>query len=186
MVEEQANGPWYFKLHWQVLIALILGILAGIWLTRFAIAIGFLGDLFLRLLKVNLIKPGTRLNIAAASDLPEGFSTAGQCFSEFLLRLVPDTVVSAMANGGVLPVITFAILFGLFLTRLDSPASRSVKQVVDGTLEVIQLLTSAVMRLAIATIIAVDRVLDMMRTATNVWSDLVGTAVITRLEGRAP
>jgi Na+/H+-dicarboxylate symporter len=35
----------------------------------------------------------------------------------------------------------------------------------------------------IATIIAVDRVLDMMRTATNVWSDLVGTAVISRFEG---
>jgi len=36
----------------------------------------------------------------------------------------------------------------------------------------------------IATIIAVDRVLDMMRTSTNVWSDLVGTAVIARYEGR--
>jgi proton glutamate symport protein len=35
----------------------------------------------------------------------------------------------------------------------------------------------------IATIIAVDRVLDMMRTSTNVWSDLVGTAVIDRFEG---
>ncbi len=38
----------------------------------------------------------------------------------------------------------------------------------------------------IATIIAVDRVLDMMRTSTNVWSDLVGTAVIARFEGRSP
>jgi Na+/H+-dicarboxylate symporter len=35
----------------------------------------------------------------------------------------------------------------------------------------------------IATIIAVDRILDMGRTATNVWSDLVGTAVISRFEG---
>jgi Na+/H+-dicarboxylate symporter len=34
----------------------------------------------------------------------------------------------------------------------------------------------------IGTIIAVDRVLDMMRTATNVWSDLVGTAVVNRFE----
>jgi Na+/H+-dicarboxylate symporter len=38
----------------------------------------------------------------------------------------------------------------------------------------------------IGTIIAVDRVLDMMRTATNVWSDLVGTAVVNRLEGSLP
>jgi Na+/H+-dicarboxylate symporter len=35
----------------------------------------------------------------------------------------------------------------------------------------------------IGTIIAVDRVLDMMRTATNVWSDLVGTAIVNRFEG---
>ena len=35
----------------------------------------------------------------------------------------------------------------------------------------------------IGTIIAVDRVLDMMRTATNVWSDLVGPAVVNRFEG---
>ena len=35
----------------------------------------------------------------------------------------------------------------------------------------------------IATIIAVDRILDMMRTATNVCSDRDGTAVISRFEG---
>jgi Na+/H+-dicarboxylate symporter len=34
----------------------------------------------------------------------------------------------------------------------------------------------------IGTIIAIDRVLDMMRTATNVWSDLIGTAVVNRFE----
>ncbi len=35
----------------------------------------------------------------------------------------------------------------------------------------------------IGTIYAVDRVLDMMRTATNVWSDSVGSAVVARFEG---
>jgi Na+/H+-dicarboxylate symporter len=34
----------------------------------------------------------------------------------------------------------------------------------------------------IATIIAVDRVLDMLRTSTNVWSDLVCAAVVSRFE----
>jgi len=32
-------------------------------------------------------------------------------------------------------------------------------------------------------ILAVDRVLDMMRTATNVWSDSCGTAIIAKTEG---
>jgi len=38
----------------------------------------------------------------------------------------------------------------------------------------------------VALIIGVDRVLDMMRTATNVWGDVVGTVVVARLEGEGP
>lgn len=34
-------------------------------------------------------------------------------------------------------------------------------------------------------IVAVDRILDMFRTATNVWSDTTGTVVIARSEGEA-
>jgi proton glutamate symport protein len=37
---------------------------------------------------------------------------------------------------------------------------------------------------AVLVILAVDRVLDMMRTTVNVWSDSVGAAVIARLEER--
>ena len=35
---------------------------------------------------------------------------------------------------------------------------------------------------AIGVLFAVDRVLDMWRTATNVWSDLGGTAVVASTE----
>ncbi len=35
----------------------------------------------------------------------------------------------------------------------------------------------------VALIMGVDRILDMMRTATNVWGDAVGTVVISRTEG---
>ncbi len=35
----------------------------------------------------------------------------------------------------------------------------------------------------VALIIGVDRVLDMARTATNVWGDIVGTVVVARMEG---
>jgi Na+/H+-dicarboxylate symporter len=35
----------------------------------------------------------------------------------------------------------------------------------------------------IGMILAVDRILDMMRTAVNVWGDACGTAVVARLEG---
>jgi Na+/H+-dicarboxylate symporter len=189
--------PWYFKLHWQVLIALVAGVAFGWRAPVAAESIGFLGDLFLRLLKmiiipliftslvsgiaslgtarsvgrvgirtiiyytisttlaitvgltlVNIIQPGAHLELAGAGELPEGFSTATQTLPDFLLRMVPDNIVSAMAAGDVLPVIVFAILFGLFLTRLNGPNVDAVHRVVDGILEIIQALTLAIVKLA--------------------------------------
>jgi Na+/H+-dicarboxylate symporter len=198
MIDAAARStPWFFKLHWQVVIALLLGVGFG-WLAPAAAeSIGFLGDLFLRLLKmiiipliftslvsgiaslgsarsvgrvgirtmvyytlsttlaisvglvlVNVIRPGDQLDLGRASGLPEGISTTSQNLPEFLLRMVPDNVVAAMAEGDVLPVIVFAILFGLFLTRLNGPDVDAVHRVVDGVLEVIQALTLAIVKLA--------------------------------------
>jgi Na+/H+-dicarboxylate symporter len=190
-------GPWYTKLHWQVVLALVAGALFGRLAPESAVGIGFLGDLFLRLLKmiiipliftslvsgiaslgdarsvgrigirtavyytmtttlaisvgltlVNLFTPGRGLELGVSSELPEGFSTATQSLPEFLLRMVPDNVVAAMAAGDVLPVIVFALLFGLFMTRLDGPNVEAVTRVVDGVLEIIQVLTLAIVRLA--------------------------------------
>ncbi|MEJ2537222.1 MAG: cation:dicarboxylase symporter family transporter, partial [Calditrichia bacterium] len=35
----------------------------------------------------------------------------------------------------------------------------------------------------VSLILAVDRILDMMRTSVNVWSDSCGTVIIARTEG---
>ncbi len=196
MAEAGRRGSaWYTKLHWQVVVALVGGVLFGTVAPGAAHAIGFVGDLFLRLLKmviipliftslvsgvaslgdarsvgrigartlvyytltttlaitvglvlVNLLHPGWHLTLAEGT-LPEGFSASGQSLGEFLLRLVPDNVVDSMARGDVLPVIFFALLFGLFLTGLNDRRGQAVTSVVDGVLEVIQRLTLAVIRL---------------------------------------
>ena len=39
---------------------------------------------------------------------------------------------------------------------------------------------------AVGIILAVDRILDMCRTAVNVWSDSTAAAVVARLEGTPP
>jgi Na+/H+-dicarboxylate symporter len=193
----QRTGSWYTQLHWQVIIALLVGGVFGWRAPAAAESIGFLGDLFLRLLKmviipliftslvsgiaslgdarsvgrigvrtlvyytmtttlaiavgltlVNIIRPGHGLELGGTGELPEGFVTSTQSLPDFLMRLVPDNVVGAMAQGEVLPVITFAILFGLFLTRLNAVQAEPVIRVVDGVLAVIQHLTLAVVRLA--------------------------------------
>lgn len=97
---------------------------------------------------VNLFSPGRYLDIGASTDLPEGLSTTSQSLPQFLLNMVPDNIIDAMARGDVLPVILFAILFGLFLVRLNGPNVEAVHRVMEGALEVIQALTLAIVGLA--------------------------------------
>jgi len=108
--------------------------------TTFAITVG--------LTLVNLFSPGRYLDIGSASSLPEGLSSSSQSLPQFLLHMVPDNIISAMARGDVLPVIFFAILFGLFLVKINSPNVDAVHGVMEGFLEVIQSLTLAIVKLA--------------------------------------
>ncbi|HSN56497.1 MAG TPA: dicarboxylate/amino acid:cation symporter [Candidatus Sulfomarinibacteraceae bacterium] len=207
MTSESRKSPWYAQLHAQVGIALVAGFLAGVGIRMLVAAgvpaepvgeaIGVVGDIFLRLLKmiiipliftslvcgvaslgdarsvgrvglrtmlyyamsttlailvgltlVNLFRPGRYLDIGVAQALPEGLDSTSQSLAQFLLNIVPDNVIGAMARGDVLPVIFFAILFGLFLIRLNGPNVEAVHRVLEGALEVIQALTLAIVRLA--------------------------------------
>jgi len=194
---DRPAAPWYAQLHWQAVLALVAGAVAGTFMPAAAEAAGFLGDLFLRLLRmvivplvftslvsgiaslgdlrhvgrvglrtmvyytcttamailvglalVNLIRPGDGLDLGAGTELPEGFVTSHVTMAELILRVVPDNVVRAMAEGDMLAVIFFALLFGLFLTRSSARSVETVGGVVDATLEVVQRLTMAVVRLA--------------------------------------
>ncbi len=97
---------------------------------------------------VNIFTPGEYLDIGSTATLPEGLSSSSQSMSQFFLHMVPDNIVKAMAQGDVLPVIFFAILFGLFLVRLNGPNVDAVHRVMEGALEVIQALTLAIVKLA--------------------------------------
>jgi Na+/H+-dicarboxylate symporter len=97
---------------------------------------------------VNVFTPGQYLDIGSTATLPEGLSSSSQGMSHFLLHMVPDNIVNAMANGDVLPVIFFAILFGLFLVRLNGPNVDAVHRVMEGALDIIQALTLAIVKLA--------------------------------------
>ncbi|MEN8226936.1 MAG: dicarboxylate/amino acid:cation symporter [Bacteroidota bacterium] len=68
---------------------------------------------------VNLFKPGKGANIGLEAQ-PEGIGSVDQGFGELLLNIIPENPFQAMANGDVLPVIFFSLLFGFFVTRLKS------------------------------------------------------------------
>ena len=57
------------------------------------------------------------------------YTTASQHLStvEFVLNVIPDTVVGAFARGEVLQVLLFSVVFGLALLRLGPRVSRLVE-----------------------------------------------------------
>ena len=78
--------------------------------TTFALAIG--------LIVVNITKPGAGLDVSAlAKGDVSKYAEAGKSltFVEFLTHIVPTSVVGAFANGDVLQVVFFAVLFGVSL-----------------------------------------------------------------------
>jgi len=78
--------------------------------TTFALAIG--------LVVVNITRPGAGLDVSAlAKGDVSKYAEAGKSltFVEFLTHIVPSSVVGAFANGDVLQVVFFAVLFGVSL-----------------------------------------------------------------------
>lgn len=215
------SKAFYAELHWQVLMALAIGVVLGLVTPSFSIRLGFLGDLFLRGLKmiiipliflslvdgvagirdagrlgrlglttmiyyslsttlailtglflVNVIQPGLGLHLAGAKSLPAGFvPVGGGGLGDFMMRLLPENVLHAAAEGAVLPVISFALLFGIFLSRLDSEGAENVMRVVKGSLEVIQSLTLAMIRLAPIGILAL-LAREVARSGLGVFQEL--------------
>ena len=67
------------------------------------------------LLAVNLVKPGVGLEIPATGS---GITAKAQTWQEILLHVVPDSVIKAMAEGDVLQIVMFSIVFGIGLGML--------------------------------------------------------------------
>lgn len=203
------------QLHWQILIALILAVMAGsatgteagILNITFFQMYDFLGALFLNALKmlivplvmssiivgvmglgsgehlgrlgiktilyymatsllailtglilVNLITPGI-INGQAAKDVI-GLSADVQLVEnavsgrgagdivEIFLRMVPENIIMAAANGQMLGLIFFSLLFGYFLIFVESAPGDTLRNIWQGIFAVMMRITDLVMRFA--------------------------------------
>lgn len=72
---------------------------------------------------VNIMKPGSGMNIDAAhidSSTIVGYTHAAQQHGmlAFFMSIVPDSIVGAFANGEILPIIFFSVLFAISLAKL--------------------------------------------------------------------
>lgn len=198
-------------LHWQILIALLLAVLMGIWSGTEATVLGvtwlaiytFIGTLFLNALKmivvplvvsaiimgvsnvgsqggfgrlgaktityyiatsfiaimiglvlVNVIQPGVSENQTVpvlAADESVMSAVAGKSavdVVDIFLRMVPVNVVDAAAQGQMLGLIFFSLLFGYFMTRLEGDIKTTLNNFWQGIFEVMMLITTWVMKFA--------------------------------------
>ena len=78
--------------------------------------------LFIGLLIVNLVQPGAGMNVDPKALDTKGiaaYTGPGKMASttDFLLNIIPGTVVDAFAKGEILQVLLFAVMFGFALHR---------------------------------------------------------------------
>jgi aerobic C4-dicarboxylate transport protein len=108
--------------------------------------------LLIGLVVVNVVRPGDGINanVAAldAKDIQSYTSSAkSQTVTEFLLNVIPKTLVDAFVSGEILQVLFVAVLVGYALTKLGA-AFAPVTQALQKTTYVLMTIVGVVMKAA--------------------------------------
>lgn len=108
--------------------------------------------LIIGLVVVNVVKPGAGMHIDvstlnASSVAAYAAAGAQQTTVGFLLNVIPNTVVGAFANGDILQVLMFSVLFGFALHRLGS-YGKPVLDLIDRFAHVMFNIINMIMKLA--------------------------------------
>jgi len=193
--------PIYRSLYFQVITAIVIGILLGHFYPESGTAMKPLGDGFIKLIKmiiapiifctvvvgiagmedmkkvgktggyallyfevvssialivglsiVNVVQPGAGMNIDPASLDTRGiaaYTKPGQMQSttDFLLNIIPATVVDAFAKGEILQVLLIAVLFGFSLHQFGGRGTL-VFDFIEKTSHVLFSIVGVIMKLA--------------------------------------
>ncbi|MFJ4396326.1 dicarboxylate/amino acid:cation symporter [Pseudomonas sp. NPDC089396] len=108
--------------------------------------------LIIGLVVVNVVKPGAGMHIDvstlnASSVAAYAAAGAQQTTVGFLLNIIPNTIVGAFANGDILQVLMFSVLFGFALHRLGS-YGKPVLDLIDRFAHVMFNIINMIMKLA--------------------------------------
>ncbi|MBC3423739.1 MULTISPECIES: dicarboxylate/amino acid:cation symporter [unclassified Pseudomonas] len=108
--------------------------------------------LIIGLVVVNVVQPGAGMHVDvstlnASSVAAYAAAGAQQTTVGFLLNVIPNTVVGAFANGDILQVLMFSVLFGFALHRLGS-YGKPVLELIDRFAHVMFNIINMIMKLA--------------------------------------
>jgi DAACS family dicarboxylate/amino acid:cation (Na+ or H+) symporter len=107
---------------------------------------------------VNWLRPGDGIDPALADQLLTQYAEGAQGIvanapervdlGQFFLDLVPRNVFGAAANNQILPLMVFAVFFGIGLVMVKSKATDQLQLIIAGLFEVMMRLLTLVIKLA--------------------------------------
>lgn len=105
------------------------------------------------LVLVNVIQPGVSENPAPVIEANEKVTQAVEGKSagdvvDVFLRMIPTNVVDAAAEGQMLGLIFFSLLFGFFMTQLKGEIKQTMENFWQGVFDVMMMITSLIMKFA--------------------------------------
>ena len=99
----------------------------------------------------HIVQPGAGLNIDPATldkaAVAKYTAAPHVGVADFLLGIIPDTIVGAFAKGDILPVLFFAVLFGIGMARIGE-RGKAVLHVLDETNNALFAVIGIIMRVA--------------------------------------
>lgn len=193
--------PLYKSLYFQVICAIIAGVMLGHFHPEIGAQMKPLGDAFIKLIKmiiapvifltvvhgiasmkdmkkvgrvglkallyfegvttlaliiglivINVLQPGAGMNIDPTTLDAKAVATftqkaASQTTVDFLLHIIPTTVVGAFAEGEILQVLLFSVLFA-FALQVLGPRGEPVLRLVDDLCQIMFGIVNVIMRVA--------------------------------------
>lgn len=105
------------------------------------------------LVLVNIIQPGVSNNPPPVIEANEKVTMAVEGKSagdvvDVFLRMIPTNVVDAAAEGQMLGLIFFSLLFGFFMTQLKGDIAQTMNHFWQGVFDVMMLITDLIMKFA--------------------------------------
>ncbi len=107
---------------------------------------------------VNFFQPGAGVDPALAAQLLEDGADGAAAIvgnapqsieaGQFFLDMIPSNVITAAAENQILPVMVFALIFGIGMVMAKSKATDQLQETLQGLLEVMMKLINAVIKLA--------------------------------------
>ena len=135
---------------------------------------------------VTTIKPGVGAELGFTVPVTD-ISAASDSFGTTLIKIVPTNIFASLAEGNMLAIIFFAILFGYFITRVSEKPRLILMDFMNAALEVMMKITMFVIKFTPAGIFSITaKVIAQQIQMGNEISEVIsrlGLYFITVLAG---